>query len=173
MGNHWTPVSSQMQGHSLELSLPQGGLELVSLNLWNTHHRSHLSALHTLGSSMSWASLQPLPKPTKTQVSAPPEENSCLWLCLPPNYSWNDIVRFVLLFEADICNRFFNIGLSSYVKVTAPLNVNQRVRVSINVQLCTAQWNYQSCEAPSICFDLCVKWIWFLVNFFPLCFTAV
>lgn len=54
--------------------------------------------------------------------------------------------------------------------MTAPLNVNQRLRVSISVKLCTAQWNYQSCETPSICFDLCVKWIWLLVNFFPFMF---
>lgn len=56
--------------------------------------------------------------------------------------------------------------------MTAPLNVNQRLCVSISVELCTAQWNYQSCETPSICFDLCVKWIWLLVNFFPLCFPC-
>lgn len=52
--------------------------------------------------------------------------------------------------------------------MTAPLNVNQRLCVSISVKLCTAQRNYQSCETPSICFDLCVKGIWLLVNFFSL-----
>lgn len=39
------------------------------INLFCAYYKSHLSALHILGSSESLAPLQPLPKTMKTQVS--------------------------------------------------------------------------------------------------------
>lgn len=70
------------------------------INLVCAHYKSHVSALHLTGSSESSVPFGLSSKHPKLRCLCALRRKftqlPCLWFYLPPNYSWNNIIRFVL-----------------------------------------------------------------------------